>query len=187
MHVSSVTQSEIRITLEVTFDMANDLGGDVAPTNDAIRARLIDTGFTGAEDASEAALDRTIARLRDMLPLLRDVHGLSATAAAARIKRLLDELPISPSIVEHDDISAHMHWTPSTARFDDQVMSDILMALTQEVCEHGTTRFGRCAADGCDALFFDATRNHSRRFCSDPRCASRTHTADHRARIRAEG
>ena len=37
----------------------------------------------------------------------------------------------------------------------------------------------------CDHLFYDATRNGSRRFCSDPRCASRTHTADHRARQRA--
>ncbi|MEO6571207.1 MAG: CGNR zinc finger domain-containing protein [Ilumatobacteraceae bacterium] len=31
-------------------------------------------------------------------------------------------------------------------------------------------------------MFYDATKNRSRRFCSDPRCASRTHTAAHRAR-----
>ncbi|MGL4297698.1 MAG: CGNR zinc finger domain-containing protein, partial [Candidatus Neomicrothrix subdominans] len=49
----------------------------------------------------------------------------------------------------------------------------------------GTARFGQCDASGCDWLFYDATRNRSRRFCSDPRCASRTHTADHRARRRA--
>ena len=69
--------------------------------------------------------------------------------------------------------------------FDDQVIADFLMALSQEVCDHGTTRFGVSAATDCDHLFFDATRNGSRRFCADPRCASRTHTADHRARQRA--
>ena len=78
----------------------------------------------------------------------------------------------------------HIHWTPSTASFDDQVIADILMALAQEVCDHGTKRFGRCAATDCDHLYYDATRNGSRRFCADPRCASRTHTADHRARRR---
>ena len=84
----------------------------------------------------------------------------------------------------HDGAPLHIHWTPSTATFDDQVIADILMALAQEVCDHGTTRFGRCAATDCDHLYYDATRNGSRRFCSDPRCASRTHTADHRARRR---
>ena len=66
--------------------------------------------------------------------------------------------------------------------FDDQVMADFLMALANELCDNGTKRFGRCAADDCDRLFYDTSRNGSRRFCSDPRCASRTHTADHRKR-----
>jgi len=71
-----------------------------------------------------------------------------------------------------------------TASFDDQVIADMLMAICFDVCEHGTTRFGVCAAADCEHLFYDATRNGSRRFCSDPRCASRTHTAEHRARRR---
>ena len=93
-------------------------------------------------------------------------------------------LSIAPSAVTHDGAPLHIHWTPTSASFDDQVMADILMALAQELCDHGTKRFGRCAASDCDHLYYDATRNGSRRFCSNPRCASRTHTADHRARQR---
>ena len=71
--------------------------------------------------------------------------------------------------------------------FDAQGVDELVsisMALAQELCDNGTIRFGRCGAADCDQLFYDGTRNRSRRFCADPRCASRTHTADHRARQR---
>jgi len=86
--------------------------------------------------------------------------------------------------VAHDGAGPHLHWTPTTATFDQQVVADVLMALAHELCDNGTNRFGRCAASGCDDLFYDGTRNRSRRFCDDPKCASRTHTAQHRARRR---
>lgn len=180
MQLSSVTQSEIRLTLELTFDLVNRLND---PDLD-LRGRLFEAGFGRAAKASGAALDRVATRLSNLEDLLEELHALTTMEAAARINEELTELPIKPSIVEHDDVPAHMHWTADTATFDDHVMSDVVMALVLEVCENGTTRFGRCDAEGCDDLFYDATRNHSRRFCDDPRCASRTHTADHRARRR---
>jgi predicted RNA-binding Zn ribbon-like protein len=97
----------------------------------------------------------------------------------------LAALTITPSVTDHDGSGLHIHWTPAAGRFDDQVVADVMMALAQELCDHGTTRFGTCAASGCSHLFYDSTRNRSRRFCADPRCASRTHTAVHRARRRA--
>ena len=181
MHVASISRSEIRLTLEVTFDLANSLADG---TLDA-RRTLAEAGFSRSREASATSIKRLTTRLEELAPLMADLHRLDPTTAAARINEELTELPISPSVVEHDGVPAHIHWTPATARFDDQVMSDILMALAQEVCDHGTSRFGRCEASGCDDLFYDGTRNRSRRFCANPRCASRTHTADHRARHRA--
>ena len=181
MELSSATQSEIRLTIEVAFELANAL----ADGDTDVRRTLHEAGFSRAAQASAASVDRLTARLRDLAPVLEQLHGLDTDGAALRINEQLTELPIAPSISGHDGLAAHIHWTPTTATFDDQVISDIVMALAQEVCEHGTARFGRCDASGCDWLFYDATRNRSRRFCSDPRCASRTHTADHRARRRA--
>ena len=94
----------------------------------------------------------------------------------------LNDLRITPSIVDHGGVGPHIHWTPASAGFDDQVIADILMALAMEICDNGTIRFGTCGAEGCGHLFYDAPRNRSRRFCSDAPCASRTHTADHRRR-----
>lgn len=178
VHLTTTLQSEIRATLEVTFELANGLtSGEVDS-----RAVLADAGFSRAAEASEAAFNRLEDRLTDLLPLLSQLPDLDSMSAARRINEQLTELPIMPSIVEHDGVGAHIHWTPATAKFDDQVMADVLMALAQEICDNGTSRFGHCDASDCDQLFYDNTRNRSRRFCTDARCASRTHTADHRQR-----
>lgn len=181
MEIAPTTQSEIQLTIEVAFELANQLADGTLET----RRTLDDAGFSRAALASAASIDRVTHRLGDLAPLLSELHRLDTTAASKRINEQLTDLPIAPSISEHDGLPAHIHWTPINATFDDQVISDIVMALAQEVCERGTARFGRCDASGCDWLFYDATRNRSRRFCADPRCASRTHTADHRARQRA--
>ena len=180
MYVESVSESEARVTLDTLIELANGLlDGDV----DA-RSILDAAGFSRAAGASQASLQRLGDRLTSMLDFLTALPDLDTDDAAARISEELTELPIAPLIVDHGGVGHHIHWTPPTATFDDQAMADMLMALAWEVCDNGTIRFGRCAADDCEHLFYDATRNRSKRFCADPRCASRTHTADHRARRR---
>ena len=95
---------------------------------------------------------------------------------------------LTPAVfgVNYDiDTNADAYSGADTRAFGMDGAVDFLMALAQELCEHGTSRFGTCAATDCSHLFYDVTRKGSRRFCADPRCASRTHTADHRARQRA--
>ncbi len=179
--MASVTQAEVRLTLETAIDLVNAIR-DGEP--DA-RSLLGGAGFSGTAGASEAAMARVERRMEALVPFVVELPDLDVDEAAAVINERLEDISIEPSIVDHDGAGHHIHWTPATAAYDDKVIADVLMALAQEVCDNGTIRFGRCAADDCDALFYDATRNRSRRFCSDPRCASRTHTADHRKRRRA--
>lgn len=180
MHVVPTTLSEIRLTLEAAMGLVNAHEADELDT----RALLAEAGFGRAAQASEASIQRLVHRIGDLVTLMGALPDLDIATASAQVNEELTELPISPSIADHGEVGPHMHWTPATARFDDQVMSDILMALAQELCENGTDRFGCCAANHCERLYYDNTRNRSRRFCDDPRCASRTHTADHRARRR---
>jgi predicted RNA-binding Zn ribbon-like protein len=169
------------------INLANHL--DDAGRHDSVhadtRSILDEAGFTGAADAPQAAIDRITSRVRALIPLISSLPDADAGAVVESVNAELAHLPIAPSITDHADSGLHIHWTRAVAAFDDQVIADLLMALATELCDHGTQRFGRCAATDCDDLFYDATRNRSRRFCADPRCASRTHTADHRARQRA--
>ena len=129
MYVASVTESEHRITLDTMVDLHNALVGD--PTADP-RGILADAGFSRAPDASAASLHRLAARVEALEPFLAGLPELETDEASARITEELTELPITPSIVDHGGVGPHVHWTPPTARFDDQVMADLMMALAHE-------------------------------------------------------
>lgn len=178
MYVTSGHDTEIRLTLEAAVDFMN------AVADDDLNARelLEEHGFLRATKASEASIKRVEQRMRSLTQDFMSLPGADADDTTAWVNIELAQIEIVPSLTVHNNAPLHIHWTPASATFDDQVIADVLMAIAQEVCDHGTSRFGTCAATDCEHLFYDSTRNGSRRFCADPRCASRTHTADHRAR-----
>lgn len=202
MYVTSGHDTEIRLTLEALVDLVNALAdqrNEATPAD--VRGLLDGHGFTRAATTPATLIERVEARVSDMADTVQllgsdDPTATSSTATSSTttsgtatstavvswINERLAELEITPSLTAHDGAGLHIHWTTATAAFDEQVIADFLMALGQEICDHGTMRFGICGATDCNHLFYDATRNGSRRFCSNPRCASRTHTAAHRAR-----
>ncbi len=187
MYVTSGHDTEVRLTIEALVDLVNVLADDDAdPSGDPVdvRALLHEHRFSRAAGASAASIDRVEARVGSMVATLVALPGAAPEPTVTWINEQLVGIHITPLLTDHDDADLHLHWTPGSATFDDQVVADFLMALAQEMCDHGTSRFGTCAASDCDHLFYDVTRNGSRRFCADPRCASRTHTADHRKRQR---
>jgi predicted RNA-binding Zn ribbon-like protein len=188
VYVTSGHDTEVRLTIEALVDLTNaladaDADPDGAPVD--VRTLLVEHRFSRAAGASRAAIERIEERVGTMVDTLLGLPGAEPEPTVAWINGQLAGIHIIPSLTDHDGAELHIHWTPASATFDDQVIADFLMALAQELCDHGTSRFGTCAASDCAHLFYDVTRNGSRRFCADPRCASRTHTADHRARQRA--
>ncbi len=184
MYVTSGHETEVRLTLEATVDLVNSLTDPLDSESAPTRELLHRHGFTRASRAPASEVARVDQRMGALLDRFNSLPDATEADTVDWVNAEIERLPIAPSAVTHDGAPLHIHWTPTTAAFDDQVLADILMALAQELCDHGTKRFGRCAASDCDHLYYDATRNGSRRFCSNPRCASRTHTADHRARRR---
>jgi hypothetical protein len=187
VYVTSGHDTEIRLTIEALIDLVNAFADALsAPPSERVDARMLlhDHGFSRAAGASVAAIDRVEQRVGSMVATLYGLPQATTEPTVAWINSQLSAITITPLLTDHDGAGLHIHWTPASATFDDQVVADFLMALAQELCDHGTSRFGRCAATDCERLFYDVTRNGSRRFCADPRCASRTHTADHRERQR---
>jgi predicted RNA-binding Zn ribbon-like protein len=182
VYVTSAHDTEVRLTLEATVDLVNSLTDGNA---DDTRSLLERHGFTRAAKAPAPEVLRVSQRMLALVDHFVSLPDADPVATVTWVNDEIEQLSLAPSVVTHDDAPLHIHWTSSNATFDDQVLADILMALVQELCDHGTKRFGRCAAVDCEHLYYDATRNGSRRFCSDPRCASRTHTALHRARQRS--
>ncbi len=185
MHVRADSlDEEVRVTVDAATAIANELTVEhaEAASAESVRAVLAEHDFLRAQSASAAELGELIDRCRPIARLIRSLPGADLAEAVESVNHQLSACAIAPSLSAHDGFALHIHWTNADSPFAHRVAVDLLMAVAQTLCDHGVDRFGRCAAEGCERVFFDTTKNRSRRFCDDSRCASRTHTAAHRAR-----
>ena len=129
--------------------------------------------------------DADLVAMREFVPLLRAVIDASAAgdeqSVVRRLNGLLEQHPLRPRISGHDAQTWHLHVNDSGDSVAEILIGEALYGMTLAVTELGADRFGWCAADGCGGAFFDATANHSKRFCST-RCATRTNVAAYRQR-----
>ncbi len=178
---------ELSVTIDAAMELANAIADDEPGLAQRLRDVLVDHEFVRAKTASPAELEAFVDRSVPLGRLFSLLPELDLVDAVTRVNGALESCAIAPSLSAHDGFPLHIHWTSATTPFAHQVAVDLLMGLAQTLCDHGVERFGRCAASGCEHVFYDSTKNRSRRFCSDQRCASRTHTAAHRARRSREG
>lgn len=111
----------------------------------------------------------------------------SLTAKAAQLaNELFRETHTLPQLQKHDQWDWHLHAVPNESGIAVRAAADIAIALADVVIDDEVSRFGTCAAEACDALFVDLSRNRSKRFCDRGNCANRTHVAAYRARLTEE-
>ena len=160
---------------------------------------LINTCANGAEQLSTPAdLDSFLAaegftgsRTRDSVELA-SVHRLRAELAALwladedtavdTVNRLLREARALPQLVKHDAWDWHLHATTPEAPLADRMSTEAAMALVDVIRSKEMDRLLVCAADDCDAVVLDLSRNRSKRYCDTGNCANRAHVAAYRAR-----
>ncbi|HEY7486874.1 MAG TPA: CGNR zinc finger domain-containing protein [Streptosporangiaceae bacterium] len=102
--------------------------------------------------------------------------------ATERLNSLLIQHPIHPQVSGHDGQRWHLHLTESGS-VPDRFAAGAAMGLAVYISDHGIGRLGICQAPACGNVFFDNSKNRSRRYCSE-RCASRANVAAYRARRR---
>ena len=160
---------------------------------------LINTAANGTDQLSTPAdLDRFLevegfsgSRTRDA-DELAGVHRLRAElaalwladedAAVETVNRLLREARALPQLVKHDGWDWHLHATTPEAPLADRMGTEAAMALVDVIRSKEMDRLLVCAADDCDAVVLDLSRNRSKRYCETGNCANRAHVAAYRAR-----
>jgi predicted RNA-binding Zn ribbon-like protein len=176
--------------------------GAFAPdTEVALRSvvNLINTAANGEEQlATPADLDRflrtegvTGSRTRDAAELasvhrlrrqLAELWQASEGAAVETVNQLLRDARALPQLVRHDDWDWHLHATPPEAPLADRMSTEAAMALVDVIRNKEMGRMLVCAAEDCDAVVLDLSRNRSKRYCDTGNCANRAHVAAYRAR-----
>jgi len=168
---------ELVRTLEFTAALCNRRREGELETASALKAMCVEFGFPGSSGATRADAEATWAHLGT----LEAMWDADRDAIATSANRVFKQCDARPHLVRHDDFDWHLHGLPAGAPISDAIAVNAAMALADLVRTDDTARLKRCGDDRCHRMFFDLSRNRSRRFCSTT-CQSRTNVAAFRAR-----
>ncbi|MEU7001885.1 CGNR zinc finger domain-containing protein [Nonomuraea sp. NPDC046570] len=121
--------------------------------------------------------------LADIARTLRPLFaaGDDLDEATEALNALLVRHAAVPSVHRHPDRPHTLAFHRQGARLVDAWAADMGTALAMVIGVGQAARLGACQASGCGLVFFDTTRNASRRFCGLP-CQNRTKATAYRAR-----
>jgi len=145
-------------------------------------------GMTGSRTHSADE----VAEVRAVRSRLRELWSDDRDAVVAVVNELLAENHALPQLARHPDprddswYDWHLHATTPEAPVASRFAVEAAMALVDVVRMNELDRLRSCAADDCDNVLVDLSRNRSRRFCDDG-CGNRANVAAYRARRKADG
>ena len=141
--------------------------------------RFLETeGFSGARSRGAAEL-ASVHKLRSQLT---ELWTMSEDSAVDTVNRLLRDANALPQLIKHDQWDWHLHATTREAPLADRMGTEAAMALVDVIRSKEMDRMLVCAAEDCDAVVLDLSRNRSKRYCDTGNCANRAHVAAYRAR-----
>lgn len=145
-------------------------------------AFVAEWGWTGSRKHSRAELEA----VQQLRPRLREVWYADKDDAVEIVNGLLRDARALPQLVKHDDWDYHIHAISPAEPLADRMSVEAAMAFVDVIRTDELDRLRICAADDCDDVLVDLSKNRSRRFC-DAGCGNRTAVAAYRARRRARG
>ena len=150
---------------------------ETMPTINELAEFFTKHGYTGRHVGDQAELDA----VRALRPELRTLLTSSRDDAVPIVNRMLAEADARPRLVRHGDVDWHLHATEDDRPLHTRIAVETAMAMIDVIRADELSRFGICAADDCEDIVLDLSRNRSRRFCSIA-CGNRGAVAAYRAR-----
>lgn len=151
-----------------TDPSASRSGTDELATTEQLKALLDGYPFTGRIDHDEAEL-QDVHRTR---ALLRQVWTLGRDDAAEAVNKMLRDARALPYLVRHDSLDWHIHATEPSSPLAERIRVEAALALIDVIRMNEMDRLRICAADDCEGLVLDLSRNGLKRFCT-VRCGNR--------------
>lgn len=146
-------------------------------TTDELAAFFAKHGYTGTLVGDQAELDA----VRALRPLLRELLTNSRDDAVPIVNGILADAEAVPRLVRHGEYDWHLHATADDQPLHTRIAVETAMAMIDAIRSDELSRLSTCAADDCDDVVLDLSRNRSRRFCSTT-CGNREAVAAYRAR-----
>jgi predicted RNA-binding Zn ribbon-like protein len=139
--------------------------------------------FTGVILGTEAEVAE-VREVRTQLGRLWQVADRDA--AVPIINEILAACDARPFLARHDEWDWHLHVTPPDAPLAQRMAAEAAMAFLELVRAGDWSRLRTCAAEDCNDVLVDLSKNRSKRYCADGNCGNRAAVAAYRARRRAQ-
>ena len=159
---------------------SSDAPGDPLGTVEDLAAFLDAWSYTGRHDATPTELE-AVRRLR---PALKALLLAGRDEAVEIVNDMLARAGAIPQLQRHDHWDWHVHAVEPDRPLEERVVVETAMAMIDVIRADEMSRLDRCAADDCDDVVLDLSRNRSRRYCSTT-CGNREAVAAYRARQKA--
>ncbi|NYG07369.1 putative RNA-binding Zn ribbon-like protein [Phycicoccus badiiscoriae] len=130
---------------------------------------------------SRAHDDTELASVHALRPRLRQLWTAETDQAVELVNALLAEAGALPQLVRHGEWSWHLHATPPEAPLATRMAVEAAMAMVDVIRADELARLRVCAAEDCEDVVIDLSKNRSKRFC-DGGCGNRANVAAYRAR-----
>ena len=133
----------------------------------ALAAFVDQEGFTGHRSGTLVELEEIRVLRARLATLWRAPDDPDAAPDDERIVEVVNDLLASaqalPRLTRHDGWDWHLHLTAPEAPLVDRMGTEAAMAVADLVRAQDLERLKRCAAEDCDAVLVDLSRNRSRR------------------------
>jgi len=137
--------------------------------------------FSGTHLRSDEEL-RLVRELRGRLRSLWE--AADRDEAAQIVNALLADSDAQPYLSKHDEWDWHLHVTRPDAPLASRMGAEAAMGFLDLVRSDDLGRLRVCAADDCEDVLVDLSRNKSKRYCDSGNCGNRVNVAAYRARKR---
>jgi predicted RNA-binding Zn ribbon-like protein len=174
---------------EVALRTVVNLINTAANGEDSLTSKAQLDAFLTAEQISGSRLhtDEELQSIRRLRSQLAALWSADETTAAKTVNQLLTDARALPQLAKHDQWDWHLHATPPEAPLADRMGTEAAMAMVDVIRTKELDRLRTCAAEDCDAVVLDLSKNRSKRYCDTRNCANRAHVAAYRARKAAAG
>ena len=105
---------------------------------------------------------------------------------AALVNEILEEADARPYLARHDEWDWHLHVTRPEAPLAERIAAEAAMAFLDLIRADALGRLRICAAEDCNDVLVDLSKNSSKRYCDTGNCGNRTNVAAYRARKRLQ-
>jgi predicted RNA-binding Zn ribbon-like protein len=170
---------DTEVSLNATAALVNTARGGREELGDvaALDAFVDGWRWTGSRAHDQEELEA----VRGLRPRFARLWELPEDDLVAVVNEMLRDANALPQLVKHDGWDYHIHATSPEAPLADRMAVDAAMAMADVIRAGELVRLRVCAADDCDDVLVDLSKNRSRRFCGLT-CANRVNVAAYRSR-----